>query len=37
MQFQHNEHTAIVTRDFLIQNQLNILPWPSLSQDLNLM
>ena len=34
MQFQHDNarpHTAIVTRDFLTQNQINTLPWSSLS------
>ena len=38
MQFQHDKarpYTAIVTRDFLTQNQINTLPWPSLSPDLN--
>jgi len=28
-------HTARVTMDFLIQNNINILPWPSKSPDLN--
>ena len=38
MQFQHDNahpHTAIVTRDFLTQNQINTLPWSSLSTYLN--
>ena len=34
MQCQH-DNTAIVTRDFLNQNQINTFTWPSLSPDLN--
>ena len=36
--FQHNNarpHTARLTRDYLQQNIINMLPWPSKSSDLN--
>ena len=35
---QHNNarpHTALVTANFLAQNNVNILPWPALSPDMN--
>ena len=28
-------HTAIVTANFLAQNNVNVLPWPALSPDMN--
>ena len=36
--FQHDNarpHTALVTANFLAQNNMNILPWPALSPDMN--
>ena len=36
--FQHNNarpHTALVTANFLAQNNVNILPWLPLSPDMN--
>ena len=36
--FQHDNtrpHTARVTMDYLEQNNINVLPWPSKSPDLN--
>ena len=38
MLFQHDNarpHTANMTRNFLTQNNINTLPWPALSPDLN--
>ena len=36
--FQHDNarpHTALVTANFLAQNNVNVLPWPALSPDMN--
>ena len=36
--FQHHNarsHTALVTANFLAQNNVNVLPWPALSPDMN--
>ena len=36
--FQHDyaiSHTALVTANFLAQNNVNVLPWPALSPDMN--
>ena len=36
--FQHynaRPHTALVTANFLAQNNVNVLPWPPLSPDMN--
>ena len=36
--FQHDNarpHTARVTANFLAQNNVNVLPWPALSPDMN--
>ena len=36
--FQHNNahpHVARVTRDFLLTNNINVLPWPAYSPDCN--
>ena len=36
--FQHDNarpHTALVPANFLAQNNVNVLPWPALSPDMN--
>ena len=36
--FQHDNarpHTALISMDYLEQNTINVLPWPSKSPDLN--
>ena len=36
--FQHDNarsHTALVTANFQAQNNVNVLPWPALSPDMN--
>ena len=36
--FQHDNarpHTARATMDYLVQNNINVLPWPFKSPDLN--
>ena len=36
LSFQHDNarpHTALVTANFLAQNNVNVLPWPALSPD----
>ena len=36
--FQHDNarpHTALVTSNFLAQNNVNVLPWPALSPEMN--
>ena len=36
--FQHDNarpHTALITANFLAQNNMNVLPWPALSPDMN--
>ena len=36
--FQHDNaraHTALVTANFPAQNNMNLLPWPALSPDMN--
>lgn len=35
MQDNARPHTALITRQFLQEQNVNVLPWPSMSPDLN--